>query len=151
MFRGHNQINLDAKGRLAIPARYRDALLESAGGEMIATVYPDRCLLLYPRPEWDLIEEKLVALPSLNPTVRALQRLLMGYATDMQMDSHGRVLVAPSLRDYAELDHKVVMIGQGNKFELWSDDRWNASQQTWLKSMEDGGIKDSPELSALSL
>jgi len=131
MFRGMNQVSLDTKGRLAIPARYRDSLAESADGNLVATVDRDRCLLLYPRPGWEEIEEQLVRLPSLQPGARAVQRMLLGYASDMQMDGHGRVLLPPALRDYAELDHKVVMIGQGNKFELWSEARWNEVERQW--------------------
>jgi len=131
MFRGLNQISLDAKGRLAIPSRYREALVESASGELVATVDRDRCLLLYPRTRWEEIERQLVRLPSLQPGARAIQRMLLGYATDMQMDGHGRILLPPALRDYAELDHKVVMIGQGNKFELWSEERWNEVERRW--------------------
>jgi MraZ protein len=131
MFRGLNQVSLDAKGRLAIPARYREALLEMASGELIATVDRDRCLLLYPRTRWEEIERELVQLPSLQPEARAVQRMLLGHAADMQMDSHGRILLPPALRDYAELDHKVVMIGQGSRFELWSEARWDEVTQQW--------------------
>jgi len=131
MFRGLNQVSLDAKGRLAIPARYRETLLETASGELVATVDRDRCLLLYPRTRWEEIERQLVELPSLQPEARAVQRMLLGYAADMQMDSHGRILLPPALRDYAELDHKVVMIGQGNRFELWSEARWDEVAQQW--------------------
>ncbi len=131
MFRGLNQISLDSKGRLAIPARYRDPITEDAQGALIATVDRDRCLLLYPRPRWEEIERELVRLPSLQPETRALQRMLLGYATDMQMDGHGRVLLPPPLREYAELDHKVIMIGQGNKFELWSEANWAEIERNW--------------------
>lgn len=131
MFRGLNYVSLDAKGRLAIPVRYRDSLVEMSTGEVVATVDRDRCLLLYPRPHWEEIERQLVALPSLQPGARAIQRMLLGYASDMQMDSHGRILLAPALRDYAELDRKVVMAGQGNKFELWNEERWAEIERRW--------------------
>ncbi|MGA7964630.1 MAG: division/cell wall cluster transcriptional repressor MraZ [Gammaproteobacteria bacterium] len=131
MFRGLNQVSLDAKGRLAIPGRYRESLLEMASGELVATVDRDRCLLLYPRDRWEEIESKLEALPSMQPEARALQRMLLGYAADMQMDSHGRILLPPALREYAELEHKVVMIGQGHRFELWSEARWAEVAEQW--------------------
>ncbi|MGH8126917.1 MAG: division/cell wall cluster transcriptional repressor MraZ [Gammaproteobacteria bacterium] len=131
MFRGLNQVSLDAKGRLAIPGRYRESLLEMASGELVATVDRDRCLLLYPRTRWEEIERKLEALPSMQTEARALQRMLLGYASDMQMDSHGRILLPPALRDYAELEHKVVMIGQGHRFELWSEARWADISEQW--------------------
>ncbi|MGH8274730.1 MAG: division/cell wall cluster transcriptional repressor MraZ [Gammaproteobacteria bacterium] len=138
MFHGLNQVSLDAKGRMAIPTRYRDSLMESASGELVATVDRDRSLLLYPRPHWEEIERQLVALPSLRSGSRAIQRMLLGYASDMQMDSHGRILLAPALRDYAELDGKVVMIGQGNKFELWNEERWAEVQRRWTAGIGTG-------------
>lgn len=150
MFRGLNQISLDTKGRLAIPVRYRDALIETSRGELVATVDRDRCLLLYPRPRWEEIERELVRLPSLQAGARAVQRMLLGYATDMQMDSHGRILLPPALRDYAELDHKVVMIGQGNKFELWSEARWGEVEQQWTAGIG-LGEKDSEALENIAL
>lgn len=131
MFRGLNQVSLDAKGRLAIPVRYREALAEAAGGELVATVDRDRCLLLYPRPRWEEIERELAGLPSLQPETRAIQRMLLGHAAEMQMDSHGRILLPPALREYAELDHKVVMIGQGHRFEIWSETRWAEVTRQW--------------------
>lgn len=150
MFRGLNQVSLDAKGRLAIPVRYREPLMETAGGELVATVDRDRCLLLYPRPRWEEIERQLAALPSLQPGARSIQRMLLGYASDMQMDSHGRILLAPALRDYAELDHKVVMIGQGNKFELWSETRWSEVEQQWTAGIG-MGEKGSDALENIAL
>lgn len=131
MFRGLNQVSLDAKGRLAIPVRYRDPLMETSGGELVATVDRDRCLLLYPSANWEKIEHEVANLPTFQPGVRAMQRMLLGYASDMQMDNHGRILLAQSLRDYAELNHKVVMIGQGNKFEIWSEENWARVEQQW--------------------
>lgn len=150
MFRGLNQVSLDAKGRLAIPVRYRDALRDTADGELVATVDRDRCLLLYPRPRWEEIERELVRLPSLQPGARAVQRMLLGYASDMQMDGHGRILLPPALRDYAELDHKVVMIGQGNKFELWSETRWGEVEQQWTAGIG-MGEKGSDALENIAL
>ncbi len=139
MFRGLNQVSLDAKGRLAIPVRYREALAETAEGELVATVDRDRCLLLYPRPDWEEIERQLAALPSLQPEARAIQRMLLGYASDMQMDGHGRILLSPALRDYAELERKVVMIGQGKKFELWNEERWAEIERRWTAGVGAGG------------
>ena len=150
MFRGLNQVSLDAKGRLAIPVRYREPLNEISEGELVATVDRDRCLLLYPRSGWEEIEKQLTALPSLQPDARAIQRMLLGYASDMQMDGHGRILLAPSLRDYAELDHKVVMIGQGNKFELWSEERWASVEQQWTAGIG-MSAKGSDVLESISL
>lgn len=150
MFRGLNQVSLDEKGRLAIPVRYREALVEAADGELVATVDRDRCLLLYPKPRWEEIERELVRLPSLQPGARAVQRMLLGYASDMQMDGHGRILLPPALREYAELEHKVVMIGQGNKFELWSETRWSEVEQQWTAGIG-MGEKGSDALENIAL
>ncbi|MBD3646440.1 MAG: division/cell wall cluster transcriptional repressor MraZ, partial [Pseudomonadales bacterium] len=133
MFRGVNNINLDAKGRLAIPTRYRDHLLQHCNGEMVVTIdTEERCLLIYPQPEWEDIQRKVEALPSLNAATRRVQRLLIGHATDIQLDGSGRILLPGPLRDYAELDKKTVLLGQGNKLELWSEPHWIERRDAWL-------------------
>jgi MraZ protein len=125
MFQGAAQLNLDSKGRLAIPARYRDMLLAHCAGQLVLTAdHQDACLLLYPEPEWNPISEQLRKMPSLNSQVRHLQRRLLGYAEAVEMDAAGRVLVSPVLRSYARMDKQVVLVGQGNKFELWDELRW---------------------------
>jgi MraZ protein len=141
-FRGINNISIDAKGRMAMPARYRERLLESCGGRLVVTVDRDRCLLVYPLPEWEIIENKLIALPSLNKQARLLQRLIIGHATELEMDGQGRVLLPTMLRDYASLDKKAVLIGQGKKLEIWDEDTWSASQEEWLAAVqsEDGEL-----------
>ncbi|MEX0943521.1 MAG: division/cell wall cluster transcriptional repressor MraZ [Pseudomonadales bacterium] len=150
MFRGVNNINLDAKGRLAIPVKYRDFLLAHCNGEMVATIDTDeRALLIYPRPEWEDIERKVQALPSFNPASRRVQRLLIGHATDLQLDGSGRILIPPPLRLYANLDKKTVMLGQGNKLELWSEEHWVSRRDAWLD--DKSGLELPPELETLSL
>lgn len=124
MFRGIAQLNLDSKGRLAVPARHRDALIERCGGHLVITADADRCLLLYPLPDWELIQQKLEALSNLDARVRELQRRLIGFAVDVELDSAGRVLIAPELRQFAQLEKSVVLVGQGKKFELWNRDNW---------------------------
>ena len=124
MFRGVAQLSLDSKGRLAVPARHRDALLERCAGHLVVTADADRCLLVYPLPDWELIQQKLEGLSNLDPRVRELQRRLIGFAVDVDMDNAGRVLVAPALRQYAQLEKNVVLVGQGKKFELWNQDNW---------------------------
>ena len=136
MFQGAAQLNLDGKGRLAIPARYRDRLLGSCAGNLVLTADADGCLLLYPQPEWLPIRDKLLKLSALNPKIRALQRRLVGYAEDVVMDSAGRVLISPVLRGYAMLDKSVMLVGQGNKFELWDDAKWQAQQEADLSFMD---------------
>ena len=124
MFRGISPLTLDNKFRLAVPARHRDALLERCGGHLVITADADRCLLMYPLPEWELIQQKLEGLSNLDPRVRELQRRLIGFAVDVDMDGAGRMLITPELRRYAQLEKNVVLVGQGKKFELWNDERW---------------------------
>jgi MraZ protein len=151
MFRGVNIISLDAKGRFAMPTRYRDALQQSCAGKLVATVDHDHCLLVYPFPEWEEIERKLVKLPSFNKQARSLQRLLIGHATELDMDNNGRMLLTTPLRKFAGLDKKAVLIGQGNKFELWDEQVWNQKCDQWF---EEGSLDSDelpPELESLSL
>ena len=152
MFRGANKVTLDAKGRLAMPARYRDTLVERSEGRLVTTVdRSDRCLLIYPLPDWEEIERKLMRLPTLNKQVRRLQRLMLGYATELEMDGHGRVLLTRELREFAGLDKQAMLIGQGNKFELWSDERWSTRRDEWLADDEGEQAGLPQELESLSL
>lgn len=151
MFRGVNSINLDAKGRLAIPARYRDAIAGCCEGCLVATIDTEaRCLLLYPLPGWEAIQAKIEALPSFNPVARRIQRLLIGHATDLEMDANGRLLLPAPLREYAELDKKIVLLGQGRKFEIWSETHWLSTRDQYLKDVE-GGMVLPDEMQTLSL
>ena len=151
MFRGANKVTLDAKGRVAMPARYRDTLVERSGGRLVATVdRSDKCLLIYPLPDWEEIERKLMRLPTLNPQARRLQRLMVGHATDLELDSHGRVLVPPKLREYAGLARQAMLIGQGSRFELWDELQWNERRDEWLQAGDETGELPA-ELESLSL
>lgn len=137
---------------MAMPTRYRERLRERSSGQLVITIDIDeRCLLIYPKPEWELIETKLDALPSFNPHARRVQRLLLGHATDVDMDGHGRLLLPPPLRQYAELEKDVVLIGQGKKFELWSGALWNAKRDEWLAEESLEGEALPAELQSLSL
>ena len=149
MFRGVNSISLDSKGRIAIPTRYREGLLAQCAGQLIMTVDRDHCLLLYPLPEWEVIEAKLVRLPSFNAQTRRLQRLLIGHATECDMDGAGRILLPAPLREFATLDKDIMLIGQGNKFELWDQATWNTRRTEWLAATD--GEELSAELQSLSL
>jgi len=150
MFRGATKITLDDKGRMVIPNRYREQINELAQGKLVVTVDKDQCLLIYPLPEWEQIERKLMSLPSLNATARRLQRLMVGHATDLPLDGHGRVLLPPELREFAQLERHGMLIGQGNRFELWDERRWNERRDLWLKTEE--AATDLPsELESLSL
>ncbi len=132
-FRGVSNLSLDAKGRIVLPARYRERLAEFCHSQLVVSIDTDQpCLLIYPLPEWELIEEKIEALPSFNPTTRRIQRLLIGHATEVEVDANGRMLLSNPLRDYAQLGKKVVLIGQGKKFELWDETLWNERMESWL-------------------
>ncbi len=130
MFRGTSSLTLDNKGRLIVPSRHRDALIERCGGHLVITADADRCLLVYPLPEWEVIQEKLDRISNLDARVRELQRRLIGFAVDTEMDSAGRLLISPELRKYAELGSKVALVGQGKKFELWNQELWDNRMQT---------------------
>ncbi|MCX9157868.1 division/cell wall cluster transcriptional repressor MraZ [Niveibacterium sp. 24ML] len=132
MFQGAAALSLDAKGRLAIPSRHRDALTALSSGQMVITAHPHRCLLVYPVPAWEPIRDKVLAAPSLEPKSALLKRLLVGFARDEEMDGAGRVLIAPELRQFAQLDKQVWLVGQGNHFELWSDAGWQKQQEEML-------------------
>jgi len=141
-FRGVSNLSLDAKGRIVLPARYRERLVEFCQSQLIVTIDTDQpCLLIYPLPEWELIEEKIEALPSFNATTRRIQRLLIGHATEVEVDANGRMLLSNPLRDFARLGKKVVLIGQGKKFELWDESLWNERMELWL---EDAGSEAMP-------
>lgn len=142
MFRGINPLTLDAKGRLVVPTKYRDRLQAESGGRLVVTVDRERCLLLYTLPEWEEIERRLLRLPTLNRKVRRLQGLLIGHATDLELDGHGRVLLPAVLREIASLDRRAVLIGQGNKFELWDEQAWNARRDSWLAEEDDDDDSD---------
>lgn len=150
MFRGATTINLDEKSRLAIPTRYRAELKECCESQLVLTVGLDKCLMLYPLPEWEEIERKLVKLPSLDKRAKRLQRLLIGHATECEMDAQGRFLIVDTLRKFASLDKRVVLTGQGNKFEIWDEDAWNRINQ-WVDEEELDDLGElSPELESLS-
>jgi MraZ protein len=152
MFRGIHAINLDPKGRLAVPTRYRDRLQLDASGQLVLTIDTDAaCLLLYPLPEWEVIEAKIQALPSFNPQARRIQRLLIGHATELELDGSGRILLPSLLREHAKLDKKVMLVGQGKKFELWSETTWNESRETWLADVSSSPDSMPEEMKELSL
>ncbi len=152
MFRGLTAVNLDGKGRMAMPSRYRTALEGEAKGVLVVTIDTEQnCLLLYPYHQWELIETKLEALSSFNPVTRRIQRLLIGHATELEMDGQGRILLPALLREYAGLDRALMLVGQGKKFEIWGETQWQKGRETWLAE-ELGGEEGMPdELRHLSL
>ncbi|WP_058912242.1 division/cell wall cluster transcriptional repressor MraZ [Entomohabitans teleogrylli] len=152
MFRGATLVNLDSKGRLAVPTRYREKLLEVSSGQMVCTIdihHP--CLLLYTLPEWEIIEQKLSRLSSMNPAERRVQRLLLGHASECQMDNAGRLLLAPVLRQHAGLTKEVMLVGQFNKFELWDETTWYRQVREDIDAEQSSAGALSERLQDLSL
>ncbi len=148
MFRGATSLNLDAKGRLVLPAKHREAVLLESAGNLVLTAHPHRCLLLYPEPAWEPIQTKMMALSSFDRQSSALQRLLVGFAEDASLDSAGRMLVSPVLREFAGLDKEVMLVGQGSHFELWNMEAWRAQL---VQVMRDDGFIMPTELEGFSL
>lgn len=147
MFLGSDAINMDAKGRFSVPTRIREDLQSECGGRLVLTAHAEeKCLLVYPEPEWEILQPKIEALPNLKKGAMRLQRLLLGYATRLEMDGNGRLLLPATLRNYAGLEKKLMLVGQGRKLELWGEDAWTA----WLESSKD--LDDiTEEMASLSL
>lgn len=136
MFRGATSLNLDAKGRLTIPSKHRNALQEQCAGHLVLTAHPHRCLLLYPQSAWEPIQSKVMTLSSFDRRSSALQRLLVGYAEDLELDSAGRLLVSPALREFAGLERQAMLVGQGSHFELWNMEAWRAQLESVMVADE---------------
>jgi MraZ protein len=150
VFIGGSTVNLDAKGRLALPTRYRGVIADRFESRLVLTVHDDGCLLLYPMAEWEEIQRKLVRLPNQNKRARTLQRMMLGYATEVDMDGNGRILLAPRLRDFAKLDKRVSLAGVGNKFEIWNEEAWDKNCGDWVTGPD--GDTDLPDaLESLTL
>jgi MraZ protein len=148
MFRGTTNLSMDAKGRLAVPAKHRDALFAQSSGNVVLTAHPHGCLLLYPQPAWEPIESKLMSLSSFDKQSSGLQRLLVGYAEDVLVDAAGRLLVSPTLRDFAVLEKEVMLVGQGSHFEMWNLSAWRKQ----LENVMSGDVIEMPaELEGFSL
>ncbi|MDP0328990.1 division/cell wall cluster transcriptional repressor MraZ [Glaesserella parasuis] len=147
MFRGATSISIDSKGRIAIPTRYRAELLESYHGSFVCTVdIRQPCLLLYPLHEWEIIEQKLLALSNFDPAQRRIQRVMQGFATECEMDSAGRILLSPTLRQHAQLEQQIMLVGQLNKFEIWQDQQW---QKQISEDLAIGGSEEMLHCEAL--
>ena len=140
MFQGAAQINLDAKGRMAVPTRTREPLTQGGTVKLVLTAHPDGCLLLYPHPAWDPIRAKVMAFPSLDRQASLWKRLLVGFAQDVELDSAGRLLITPELRDFAHITRQVMLVGQGSHYEIWDLEQWK--QQ--LENLRSGGSPNLP-------
>ena len=152
MFRGFHTLSIDDKGRMAIPSRYRQRLATEADGCLVQTLNPlDRSLWLYPLNNWEQIETKLAALSEFDIRSRRTKQMMRGYAFDCQLDSQGRVLIPSELRDYARLQKQIVILGQGNKFEVWDQSIWEQERDLWLSKVDDRDGEFSDALKPLSL
>ncbi|MCB1775233.1 MAG: division/cell wall cluster transcriptional repressor MraZ [Gammaproteobacteria bacterium] len=154
MFLGVSTLNLDAKGRLAIPAKYRNTLAQSCASRVVVTINPDereRCLLMYPENEWFELARNLSRRDSMHPTVRAMQRLMVGFASELELDSQGRILLSLELREFAGLNKRVSLVGQVNKIEIWDEESWKGGQEQWLSDVRPGDSGLPEELKGLPL
>lgn len=139
LFRGVNPLSLDNKGRISIPVKYRQCLSEAGAGQVIVTADRDRCLLLYPLNVWEEVERQIIQLSSTNKRTRALKRLMLGHAEECGLDASGRILLPAPLREFAHLEGRVVLVGQGNKFEIWNEQAWNVWREALLTGEEEDG------------
>jgi MraZ protein len=138
MFRGSDPINMDAKGRMAIPTRYRALLEEACVNELVITIdMKSTCLTLSPLPEWKKFEQKVAALPAMDDVGEMLSRFVVGQAKDLQIDRSGRILIPTELRGYAQLDKKLVLVGRTQRLEIWSEANWNAEREKSQETYRD--------------
>jgi MraZ protein len=132
-------LSLDAKGRLSVPTRHRDVLLATAAGALTITRHPDGCLMVFPRPEWEKLRERIVQWPE---SARAWKRIFLGSAMDVEMDATGRVLVSPELRSAASLTRDAMLLGMGAYFELWDQAAYAAKEAEALQAGMPDVFKD---------
>ena len=152
MFRGLTTVNLDSKGRLAVPARFRERLATFDTTDLVITLNPwDRALWLYPLAEWALIEEKLSALSDFDRQARRTKQIMRGHAADVACDGQGRILLPVELREIAGLQKQAALLGQGNKLEIWDAARWQAERDVWLEDVNTGITASSSALDSLAL
>ena len=126
MFKGIHNLTIDAKGRMKMPMKYQKQNQEESGlTSVVLSIHPDdNCLVLYVADAWNELEKKIDALPSLNVFTKRLKRKLIGHATELDVDSNNRLLIPAPLRDYAKMDKKIILSGQGNNFEIWDELSW---------------------------
>lgn len=152
VFRGFYTVSIDAKGRLALPTRFREQLRGDQATTVVMTVNPwDRCLWFYPLAEWERVDQKLLALPDGDSASRRAKQVLRGYATDCECDGQGRILVPTEHRGFAGLQHKASLLGQGNKLELWDAAAWERQRDEWLGQIDSRTAPVSSVLQDLSL
>ncbi len=142
MFQGAAALSLDAKGRLTVPSRHRDALQSTSApsaplpSSLVLTAHPDGCLLLYPAAAWEPIRNRVMGFPSLDARFSLWKRLLVGFAEEVDTDAAWRVLISPELRNFAKLDKSVMLVGQGSHFEIWNHEIWDKQLQKLAQQSE---------------
>ncbi|BAO81865.1 uncharacterized protein conserved in bacteria [Serpentinimonas raichei] len=139
MFQGASSLSLDAKGRLAVPTRHREVLSACAAGQLTITKHPHGCLMVFPRPQWEQFRERIAALPM---SAQWWKRIFLGNAMDCELDSAGRVLIAPELRAAANLNKEAVLLGMGNHFELWDAQAYAAQEAEAMRGELPEALKD---------
>ena len=150
MFRGAAKVTIDDKGRVVVANRFRSQLVARSEGRLVVTANRAQCLLVYAASDWELIEQQIMSLPSLHPRSEELQHLWVGRATEVEIDSHGRIALTPELRGYVALDRAAMLVGQGKRLELWDEARWNEHCAEWAKNQLT--VTDlPPQFGALSL
>lgn len=148
MFFGETAINLDSKGRMALPTRYREAIEEVCGNRLVLTysAFDSGCLWLYPEPEWERVRDQVMGLSTFNPSHRSLQRRLVGSATLVEPDGNARLLLPLTLRQVTGLEKKVVMMGMGARFEIWNENVLNQRRAEEERSMQEQASAEMAEL-----
>lgn len=149
MFRGANSINLDSKGRIAVPAKYRQCITESTASHMIITCDPyDNCLLIFTLEHWENTEADLQSLSNSKPLHRRLKRIMLSHATEVDMDANGRLLIPGVLRERAKLQKDVMLIGHGKTFQLWDENQWHnlVEEDMAVMSSDELDSDDLPDL-----
>ncbi len=139
MFQGASSLALDAKGRLSMPTRHRDVLTATAAGHITITKHPHGCLMVFPRPEWDLFRDRIAALPM---AAQWWKRIFLGNAMDVELDSTGRILISPELRQGAGITKDTVLLGMGNHFELWDKVTYDAQEAKAMQEQMPDVFKD---------
>lgn len=150
MFRGVHNISIDSKGRIKIPVRHQSQIITNCAGKMVLSIHPDdECLLLYPLGDWQKLELKVSALPSLNIHTKRIKRKLIGHATECEMDKVSRILIPLKLRQYGKINKKIILSGQGNNFEIWDEVTWKKH----LDNLDSLSKREDlpPEISQLAL
>lgn len=127
MFRGSSNHTIDPKGRIIIPARFRDRIKSNGGNGIMVTVM-DKCLFAFPFDAWYEIEDRIMSLPTTNTYMRRFRRVFIGEAAECKCDKQDRILIPPTLREYAKLEKEIVLVGALKHFEIWSKELWNAEK-----------------------